>query len=247
MIYKAQTSHIGSNFSCVDILTCLFEKADFSTDKLVVSKGWVAATVYALQAEYGLILPEDLERYCQPGEEEYIGLIEPMGVFGAEFAGGSMGYGLPAGVGYALAKKMKGEEGRVYVLMSDGELAIGTTWESALIAKEHKLDNLMVIIDYNRFQAMGEVRDILDVEPLKDKWKSFGWEVRRCGGHGFIALERALTFPAVCRRTPCIVIAETVKGKGVSFMENNNLYHYKQLSDMEYRKASHELKQIDDR
>ena len=124
MIYRAQSSHIGSNFSCIDILSVLFGRMDLKKDKFIASKGWVAASVYYFLAQKGVIPAADLERYCQPGEEEYIGLVEPRGVFGMEFAGGSMGYGLPAGVGFALAKKLNREEGNIHVLMSDGEMQI---------------------------------------------------------------------------------------------------------------------------
>src|SRR3989344_5329208 len=134
MIYEAQSSHIGSNFSAIDVLAVLFEKMDMEKDKFIASKGWIAASVYYFLAEKGIIPKEDLERYCRPGEKEYIGLVEPHHKFGLEFAGGSMGYGLPAGVGFALAKKLNNEEGDIHVLMSDGEMKIGTTWEVILIA-----------------------------------------------------------------------------------------------------------------
>src|SRR3989344_1116289 len=134
MVYKAQSSHIGSNFSSIDILAVLFEKMDMKKDKFIASKGWVAASVYYFLAEKGIIPKEDLERYCLPDEKEYIGLVEPHHKFGLEFAGGSMGYGLPGGVGFALAKKLNNESGKIHVLMSDGEMKIGTTWEVILIA-----------------------------------------------------------------------------------------------------------------
>ena len=182
LIHQAQTSHIGSNFSCIDILTVLYNIANIDKDlkedrdRIVISKGWVAATIYALLAEKGIIPKEDLETYCKDGSK-YIGLVEPY-VRGIEAAGGSMGFGLPFAVGFALAKKLKNEKGKAFVLMSDGEMQIGTTWESALIASQHKLDNLFVIVDANELQAMGKVEGILNIEPLKNKWEAFGWEVR---------------------------------------------------------------------
>src|SRR3989344_673159 len=124
MVYKAQSSHEGSNLSSIDILTVLFDKMDVKRDKFIASKGWVAASVYYFLAQRGIIPKEDLERYWKPGEEKYIGLVEPHGVFGLEFASGSMGFGLPAGVGFALAKKMDKDSGKVHVLMSDGEMQI---------------------------------------------------------------------------------------------------------------------------
>ncbi len=239
MIYKAQSSHVGSNFSAMDILAVLFEKMDVGKDKFIASKGWVAASVYHFLAEKGVIPKQDLERYCGPEEEKYIGLVEPHGVFGLEFAGGSMGYGAPAGVGFALAKKLNKDDGKIHVLMSDGEMQIGTTWESVLIAKQHSLSNLVVWVDNNRFQAMGPTKDIVNIEPLDERVKSFGWAVQRIDGHDYGAIEAALG--RLSDSSPNMIICDTVKGKGVSFMENNNLYHYKMLSEEEYKKALQEL------
>lgn len=236
MLFKAQTSHIGSNFGCIDILTVLYEKLDPAKDKLIISKGWVAASIYALNVSKGYMPQEAVDTYCQDGSP-YIGLIEPLGYFGCEFAGGSMGYGLPAGVGFALAKKMKGEEGKVYVLMSDGEQAIGTTWESMLIAAQHKLSNLLVIVDNNGFQAMGKTQEILD--PYLHDFA--GWEESRMDGHDHEGIDICVFKYGNENDTPSMIFADTIKGRGVSFMENNNLYHYKQLSDEEYQKALIEL------
>lgn len=241
MIFKAQSSHIGSNFSCIDILAVLFSKIDFSKDKFICSAGWKAASVYYFLYEKGIVTEQELDSYCQ-GDSPFIGLVEPMGRPGLEFAGGSMGYGLPAAVGFALAKKMKGEEGTVYCLMSDGELAIGTTWEAALIAAHHKLDNLVVIVDQNGFQAMGTTDDILNTNRT-DVWYDLGWETHYIKGHNFENMEAALStyYPNGGQPAPLIIFADTVKGKGVSFMENNNLYHYKNLSLVEYGLAKEEL------
>jgi transketolase len=228
----------------VDILTVLYSIANIDKDlkedrdRIVVSKGWVAATVYALLAEKWIIPKEDLEAYCKAGSN-YIGLLEP-NVRGVEAAGGSMGFGLPFGVGFALAKKLKKEKGRAFVLMSDGEMQTGTTWESALIAAHHKLDNLSVIVDANELQAMGKVKDILNIEPLREKWTAFGWEVVEIDGHNFEEIEKALTSQAHTEK-PTAIIARTIKGKGVSFMEGNNLYHYKAPSQDEYQRALKEL------
>ncbi len=242
IIYKAQTSHVGSNFSCLDILTVLYDIANIDKDlkedrdRIVVSKGWVAASVYYFLAQKEIIPKEDLETYCKDGSK-YIGLVEP-GVKGIEAAGGSMGFGLPFGVGFALAKKIKKENGKAFVLMSDGEMQCGTTWESALIGNHNKLDNLVVIVDFNGLQAMGKVEDILGIEPLKDKWKAFGWEVRKIDGHNLEEIEKSLTLPS---ESPVVIIARTIKGKGVSFMENNNEWHYRAPEKYEYDKAMEEL------
>ncbi|MEX2033260.1 MAG: transketolase [Candidatus Colwellbacteria bacterium] len=239
MIFRAQSSHVGSNLSSIDILAVLFEKMDLEKDKFIASKGWVAASVYYFLAEKGVIPKEDLERYCQPNETEYIGLVEPHHKFGLEFAGGSMGFGLPAGVGFALAKKLNNDSGKIHVLMSDGEMQIGTTWESILIAKQHQLSNLVAWIDNNRFQAMGPTKEILNVEPIDERVKSFGWAVQRIDGHNFEEIERA--FNNLSNDSPNLIVCDTIKGKGVSFMEGNNLYHYKNLSEKEYEEAMEEL------
>lgn len=239
MIFKAQTSHIASNFSSADILTVLFEKLDFKNDRLVAGKSWVAATLYYLLAQKGIIPKEDLERYCQPGEKVYMGVLEPHPIFGMEFASGSLGYSLPAAVGFTLAKKMNNEEGKVYILVTDGEMQIGMMWESIMIAKQHNLANLVVFVDNNRLQAMGVTKDILNIEPLDERVRSFGWNVQRVNGHDFGAIESAIL--NVSDSSPNMIICDTTKGKGVSFMENNNLYHYKHLSQEEFDKAMQEL------
>ena len=248
LIYQAQTSHIGSNFSCIDILTVLYNIANIDKDlkedrdRIAISKGWVAASVYYFLAEKGIIPKEDLKTYCKEGSK-YIGLVEPY-VRVIEAAGGSMGFGLPFGIGFALAKKLKKEKGKVFVLMSDGEMQTGTTWESAFIASHHNLDNLFVIVDVNELKAMGRVKEILNIEPLKDKWEVFGWEVREIDGHNFEEIEKSLTGSHLYKGKPIIIIAKTIKGKGVSFMEGNNLYHYKAPSDEEYQKALKELNNL---
>jgi|SRR5581483_9396893 len=238
LIYKAQTSHIGSNFSCAEIMAVIFGEMDLSKDVFILSAGWKAAMLYYHLHRLGKITDAELDSYCQPGSK-FIGLTEPV-IPEIKIAGGSMGLGLPGAVGIALAKKISKQEGRVFVLMSDGEMAIGTTWESALIAKHHKLDNLVVIVDNNGFQAMGETRDVLDVAPIDDKWRSFGWEVSLVDGHNADVLKDSMNLPTY-RNWPFIVLASTTKGKGVSFMEDNNLYHYKQLNESEYNNAKHEL------
>lgn len=236
MIYKAQTSHIGSNFSVIDIATVLYENANLAKDRIVWSKGWAAATAYYFLAEKRIIPKKDLDTFCQ-GNSKYIGLVEPT-VKGIDFAGGSMGMGLPAGIGYALAKKLKKEAGTVFVIMSDGEQDIGTTWESALIGSHHRLDNLAVIIDYNKFQAMGKTNEILTIEPLKDKWESFGWDTYIINGHDFEEIEKAIKIE---KNKPMAIIANTIKGKGWKRIENNNIYHYKYISGEEYQEAKEEL------
>lgn len=237
LIYKAQTSHIGSNFSCTDIMTVLFEKIDLEKDKFVLSKGWAAATLYYFLWKRGKITTEQLNSYCQEGSD-FIGLAEPI-IPEIIIAGGSMGMGLPGAVGLALAKKIKGEDGKVYCLMSDGELQIGTTWEASLIASHHQLDNLVVVVDYNGLQAMGSTEDVLSLGNIHQKMRELGFDSFRIDGHDYDDLELMIRIQPV--KKPLMIIADTIKGKGVSFMEGANIYHYKQLSEDEFNKASKEL------
>jgi len=224
LIFKAQVSHIGSNFSAIDIMAVLFEKIDLDKDKFVLSAGWKAASLYYFLWKKGRITEDDLNSFCMPGSK-FIGLAEPI-CKDIIIAGGSMGLGLPGAVGLALAKKLKGEAGKVYVLMSDGELQIGTFWESLLISRQHKLDNLVVIIDKNGFCAMGKTEDILSVPDH--------FSTSDIDGHNYEEIEKAIEDGGW-------IMANTIKGKGVSFMENDNLYHYKQLSEDEYNNALKKL------
>lgn len=225
MVYKAKSSHIGSNFSVIDIMTVLFDKVDFKKDKIILSAGWKAASFYYFLAEAGFFPKYWLDTYNQEGSK-LIGLTEP-GVPGVYFAGGSMQMGLPASVGFALSKKMKGEEGKVYCIMSDGELAGGMVWESMLIALHHNLDNLVIIVDENGLQAMGETRKILS--------SFYPGGIYKADGHNFDDIENALN------RGEKRITFKTIKGKGWKRAENNNLYHYKDLSDKEYEEAKKEL------
>ncbi|MBI5044787.1 MAG: transketolase [Candidatus Levybacteria bacterium] len=233
MIHRAQTSHIASNFSVTDMAVVLNENLK-PEDRLVWSKGWAAATTYILLARRGIIPESDLEIFPKA---PYINLVE-IGVEGVETTGGSMGHGVPVALGIALGQKLAGTPGRVYCIMSDGELNEGTIWETVMIAPHHKLDNLTVLIDRNKWQAMGRTEDIIKLEPLEDKWKVWGWEVLRVDGHDYEALEKAiLTNPSA----PQVIICDTIKGKGVSFMEDSLVFHYKNVDDETYEKAIKEL------
>lgn len=245
MIHEAGTSHIGSNFSCIDILSVLYEIAKVdkgaksNRDRIVYSKSWAAAAVYVFLANKGIIQKADLKKFAKPGQP-YFAILEHA-MPGMDFAEGSLGYGLPCGVGFALAKKLNEMRGRVFVIMSDGEQAIGTTWESALIAAHYRLNNLCVVVDYNKFQAMGATSEVLSIEPLRAKWGAFGWHVTEIDGHNYAEIERALRSPRRLREKPTVVIAHTVKGRGVSFMERKLEWHYKRVSDEDYRRALTEL------
>jgi transketolase len=244
MVHKGQTSHIGSNFSCMDILTVLFSKINLDKDlkddrdRFVLSKGWVASALYYFLSEKGIIPKEDLEQFGIEGSK-YIGLAEPA-VRGVEMSGGAMGHGLPIAVGMAIAAQRGNKKWKTYVLMSDGELDCGTTWESALLAAQQKLNNLAVIIDSNGFQAMGMKKEVLDMEPLAEKWKAFNWDVVEIDGHDYEQINTALDQVGTTQK-PLVIIAKTTKGKGVSFFEGKLEWHYKTIDEENYQKALAEL------
>lgn len=238
MTFKAQSSHIGSNFSVIDIMTVLFDSLNYKKDLVILSAGWKAASFYYFLAKAGFFPEEDLLTYNQEGSK-LIGLTEP-GVPGVLFAGGSMQLGIPAAVGFALSKKLSKQGGKVYCICSDGEMAGGMVWESLAIAAHHHLDNMILIVDYNGLQAMGKGIDILDMRPLEDKIRAFRWNVVNVNGHDFDMMQRVL-YTAQKTPYPTVILAHTVKGKGWKRAENNNLYHYKNLSLEEYEEAKQEL------
>lgn len=242
MTHKAVSSHIGSNFSCADILTVLYDIADLTpidggiTKDIIVVKSWAAANVYACLVRRGLLPQEAIDRYGEEGTPwtTILDSIPPYIPAGT----GAMGYHLPFAVGFALAKKIKKELGTIYCLISDGELNIGSTWESLAIAVQNKLDNLVLIIDRNNLQAMGKTEDILNMEPLAQKLVAFNWEVHQIDGHDHNLIERTLKRG---HTKPMVIIANTTKGKGVSFMENENLWHYSHVNSEVLEKALAEL------
>ena len=240
LIYSAQTSHIGSNFSCIDILTVLFEKIDLDKDRFILSAGWKAASLYYFLWKKGRITEDELNSYCKDGSK-WIGLTEPIHP-DIPFSGGSMGMGLPAAVGFALAKKIKKEEGTIYVLESDGAISGGLIWESANLAEKYKLDNLVVFIDWNKFCAMGDTAEITNLDPEKvtDIFKSFGWCVYRIDGHNFNEIEAVLKTKKE-EEKPTVIISETIKGKGVKKFEGDNLWHYWHIDKKVYEEALAEL------
>jgi len=185
---------------------------------------------------------EWLGTYCQDGSH-LAGHIT-YGVPGVEASTGSLGHGLSIGCGMAVAGKHSSHSYRVFVLLSDGECDEGSTWEAALFAPHHRLDNLVAIVDYNKIQSFGTVKEVLDLEPLANKWQAFGWAVKEIDGHDFEQIEKALLSVPFEPERPSCIIAHTVKGKGVSFMENQLAWHYKPPNDDELRQALTELGDI---
>ena len=234
MVHKGKTSHIASNFSILDIATVLYENIKQGSE-VIWSKGWAAASIYYFLHKQGKLTDEQLAQFPNA---PFFGLAETT-VNGVHVSGGSMGHGLPVAVGMAIGKKRAGESGIIYCIMSDGELNEGTTWESTMVAAHHKLDNLCVIIDKNNWQAMGRTSEVLDLGDVVKKFDAFGFDAKSIDGHDFGQIEVALAKNK--SEKPLAVIAETIKGKGVSFMEDHLLYHYLHVSDEDYSKAVAEL------
>jgi transketolase len=241
MVHRARSSHIGTCLSMADVLAVLYarvlrvdpaEPRQEDRDRFILSKGHGAAILYGVLAERGFFAVEELDRYCEPGSL-LLGHASHH-VAGVELSTGSLGHGLPVACGLALAGKRGGRPYRVYALLSDGELDEGSNWEAILFAAHHRLDNLVAIVDYNRIQSFGSVEEVLGLEPLTDKWRAFGWRVVESDGHDHAQLEAALrTEPGA----PTVVIAHTVKGKGVDFMEHQLAWHYKSPNDEQLGQA----------
>lgn len=247
MTHKARASHVGSCLSCADLLAVLYgavlrvdpKRPSWpERDRFLLSKGHAGAVVFAALAESGFFPRDWLERYCEDGAP-LAGHITHHGVPGVEASTGSLGHGLSIGCGMALAMRADKRESRVFVLLSDGECDEGSIWEAVLFAGHHLLGNLTAIVDYNGIQSLGSVKEVLDLEPFADKWRNFGWHVTEIDGHDHGAILAALSGAA--STAPRVVIARTVKGKGVSFMEDQLAWHYKSVSQEQLASALHEV------
>jgi len=249
MVYMAQVSHVGSAFSIVDILVVLYKLIlknsgckpnDPKRDRLIFSKGHACTAIYATLAEMGYFKKKLLKKYAKNGSifMSHVNSEVP----GVEFSTGSLGHGLPVGLGIALAARNKNEKWKTFVILSDGELNEGSNWEAFLMAAHLKMKNLIAIIDCNKIQAMGFTKDIINMEPLDEKLKVFGWDVERVDGHNFQKIYNSL-IKLINQKSekPKVLIANTIKGKGISFMENQLAWHYKSPSDAEYKQGIEEL------
>ena len=233
MTHRAGASHVGSALSVVDVIAVLYQNIakiepsgiDLSDrDCVILSKGHACTALYSVLALKGFFPMNWLERYCADGAE-LSGHVTSAFVPGVELSTGSLGHGLPYGLGIQISRKRSGISGRTFVIMSDGECDEGTTWESALIASHHSLDSLIVIIDRNGIQSMGSTEETLALEPFPSKWESFGWNVHIVDGHDHDAISKVLSLPSSGK--PTCIIANTTKGKGVDYMENQVLWHYR--------------------
>jgi len=234
MVSEAKASHIGGALSMVDIMAVLYQdilKVRPSDpgwddrDRFILSKGHCCSALYATLALRGFLPLEELETYGEDGSRLMAHASHK--VPGVEFSTGSLGHGLPYACGKALAAKRKGALWRAFTILSDGELDEGSNWEAILFAPQHGLDNLIAIVDYNKIQSLGSVSAVMELEPLAEKFHAFRWSVKEVDGHDHRAIKNALATVPWELGKPSFLIAHTVKGKGVGFMENDLLWHYK--------------------
>ncbi|WP_137862400.1 MULTISPECIES: transketolase [unclassified Sphingomonas] len=246
MVHRAKASHVGSCFSIADMLAVLYghvmsvdpvhaDRPD--RDRLIVSKGHAAAAVYAVLANRGFFPREWLDEYSVNGSllTGHVSHAVP----GVELSTGSLGHGLSVGAGLALGARLQGAAWRSFVILSDGECDEGSIWEAAMFAGHHQLTNLVALVDYNKIQSFGRVDEVLRLEPFADKWTSFGWQVTEVDGHDHTALAEALADKGGDK--PNLLLCHTVKGRGVSFMEDRLEWHYKSPNDEQLAQAIAEI------
>lgn len=251
MAYRGGSGHLASAFSIVEILTVLYfgdvlnirpQEPDWEQrDKVILSKGHASLALYSTLAMAGFFPANRLQTFCQP-ESEFGGEPRMGHVPGIEATTGSLGHGLSFGVGIAMAHKMNGETNRIYVILGDGECQEGSVWEAVISAAHHQLECLTVILDSNKLQAMGKLEDILAINRMAECWKDFGWKVENVDGHDIKQLKEVF---AADRRTgdgkPHLIIANTIKGKGVSFMEQEPIWHYRMPNEQELERVLKDL------
>lgn len=249
MVHTAASGHIGGSLSVMDILTTLYfdvmrtdPKAPKTSnrDRLVLSKGHCTPALYAVLALRGFF-PVEQCRLFRSIEGHMSGHPDMKHVPGVDMSTGSLGQGISAAVGMALAGRMDKADYRVYAILGDGELEEGQVWEAAMSAAKYHLDNLCAVVDVNGLQIDGKTADIMPSEPLDKKFESFNWNVLRADGHDFASIADALSEAAKAKGKPSVILAKTVKGKGVSFMENDAGWHGKAPNDEQYARARSEL------
>ena len=248
MTHRGKSGHVGSMLSMADLLAVLYlkvlkvdpERPDWpERDRFILSKGHGGGAVYATLAELGFFPKDWLQGYYRD-EGKLSGHISHY-VPGVEFSTGSLGHGLPVAVGMALVARYRKKTHRVFCLMSDGDCNEGSTWEAIMFAAQHKFDNLTVVVDYNRVQALGHVEDVIEMEPFEAKIRDFGWAFRGINGHDFQQIEAALSDLPIERGKPSWVLARTVKGQPISWMKNTVSCHYGSVTDEQLGKALKEL------
>lgn len=247
--YKAGGGHIGGSFSMVETIVALYfggilrydsaNPFDKNRDRFILSKGHASLTLYATLAKAGFFPEEELYTFCQPGSK-FGGHPKMYEVPGVEASTGALGHGLGFGIGIAMAAKLRKQDYKVYVMLGDGECQEGSVWEGALFAPEQKLDNLVVIIDYNKLQAMDRLDNIIKMESMLKKWEAFGWDTEEVDGHNLEALQAVFSRPNK-ENTPRLIVSNTIKGKGISFMESTPIWHYRMPNAEEMKIVFEEL------
>jgi transketolase len=249
MVHRAHSSHIGSCLSIADLLAVLYGGVLYidaahpdapDRDRFILSKGHAAAIYYAVLAERGFFPKSWLDSYGEDGSP-LAGHVTKHGVPGVEFSTGSLGHGLSIGCGIALSAKRSGREFRTYVLLGDGECGEGSIWEAALFAAHHRLNNLVVLVDHNKLQGLDRVQEVLTLGDLGGKWAAFGWAVEYVDGHDHEALRAALLSAKSQPKKPTALIAHTIKGSGVSYMEDQLIWHYKSPDEQQLEQALQEV------
>ena len=248
-VFHAQSGHPGGALSCADILTDLYfneMNIDLSNPKLedrdrcILSKGHASPAIYSVLANRGFFSVEDLKTFRKI--DSYLqGHPDINKVPGVDMTSGSLGQGLSVANGMAIAAKLNNKEYYVYVILGDGEIAEGQVWEAAMTSSHYKLNNVIAFVDCNGLQIDGNVKDVMNVTPVKEKFDAFGWNTIEIDGHSFEEIHNAVVMAKECKDRPTVVIARTVKGKGVSFMENDYGWHGKAPNEEEYKKAIDEL------
>ena len=247
---NSRIPHIGSCLSCLDILVYLYwnelninpeEPTAYNRDRFLLSKGHGAPGLFQVLAERGFFKKEKLLEFGKPGSVFHEHPPKPGYIPGVEAATGSLGHGFSMALGMAVSTKITSTNFRCYTMLSDGECNEGSIWEAALLAPKLNVDNLTVIVDFNKWQATGRSEEITSLQPLGLKWKSFGWHVQEINGHDFDEIAKALKMAKSEKNQPSIIIANTIKGKGVSFMEDNNNWHYRIPNKEELKLAVEEL------
>lgn len=248
---KSRIPHLGSCLSCLDIMVYLYweelnlnsqKPDDLNRDRFVLSKGHGAPALFHVLAEKGFFEKKLLNEIGQSGSYFHEHPPKPGLIPGIEAATGSLGHGLPMALGMALAEQINSLNFFTYSLISDGECNEGSIWEAAMLAASNNVNKLTVIIDYNKWQATGRSNEIMALEPLNKKWESFGWDVIEINGHDFNAMKKAFNSCKSSKNKPSVIIAHTIKGKGVSFMEDDNNWHYRIPNQEELDLALQELR-----
>ena len=250
MTYYSKSSHIGAALSIVEILVALYFKilnvdpknpAKPDRDKFILSKAHGSTALYATLMERGFFPSEYLEKYyidngILPGH------LDKQAAPGLEYSTGSLGHGFPVSIGMAIANRQTHNPGRIFVLIGDGECNEGSIWEGIMLASHLKLNNITAVLDYNKIQSFGRTNEVINQEPIGDRWRAFGWEVYEVDGHNYEQLRGAFNIE---QKKPKVIIAHTLKGKGLSFMEDLLEWHYKSPNEEEYRQALLELENPD--